>query len=94
MAKPEQKAEKKLTKVEELILLIISIVFSYWAYQNIIDGAVTGKRDTYYLDESPLMFTVVLAPKLVLAIVSAYHIIKSRFLGKSIKLPNKQNNRD
>ncbi len=75
----DQKVKTKLTKAEELILLIIAIVFSYWSYHNIIDGSANGRYETYYFDDSPIMFFVVLFPKLLLATLSIYHIVKSRF---------------
>ena len=74
---------KKLTRGEEFFCLLFSSAMTYWGYIDITNGYAYGKYETtYYFAEEPVMFCVVLLPKLFLSTYCIYLILKSRFFIK------------
>ena len=82
MKNSNSKTSKRLTRGEELLCLLFSLAVAYWGYIDIDNGYAYGKNTTYHFVEEPVMFCVVLLPKLFISAYFIYLIVKSRFFIK------------
>lgn len=77
MSTSKEGADKKFSVRDNLILLIIALVFSVLAYFNIVDGYALGRNGRYYLSEEPLMFYIVVAPKVIVSFMCFYYAVRN-----------------
>ena len=77
MSTSKKKTDKKFSIRDNLILLIIALVFSVLAYFNIVDGYALGRNGRYYLSEEPLLFYIVVAPKVIVSFMCFYYSVRN-----------------
>ncbi|QQX81416.1 hypothetical protein JK628_06005 [Shewanella sp. KX20019] len=77
MKSPKDEADKKFSVRDNLILLVIALVFAGLAFLNIIDGYALGRNGRYYLSEEPVMFYIVVAPKIIISFMCFYYAVKN-----------------
>ncbi|WAJ69917.1 hypothetical protein [Catenovulum adriaticum] len=73
----KDKIDKKFLIRDNSILLIVALVFSVLTYFNIVDGYALGRNGRYYLSEEPLMFYIVVAPKIIVSFICFYYSVRN-----------------
>ena len=77
----QPKEEKKpLGPVEEFVSVLIAIFFSWFAFNAIQSGSISGRRGREYTYESsPTLFLFILSVNILLIVMPLYAVIKSRW---------------
>ncbi|MBR9792968.1 MAG: hypothetical protein GYB58_14575 [Gammaproteobacteria bacterium] len=79
-AEPEEE-EKPLGPISQLVAVLVAILFSWFAFNAIQSGSISGRRGREYTyDSSPIMFLFLLSVDLLLVVMPLYAVIKSRWL--------------
>tara|TARA_Y100001956_G_C3996871_1_gene131740 strand:+ start:160 stop:567 length:408 start_codon:yes stop_codon:yes gene_type:complete len=72
--------EKPLGPVEEFVSVLIAIFFSWFAFNAIQSGSISGRRGREYTYESsPTLFLFILSVNILLIVMPLYAVIKSRW---------------
>lgn len=72
--------EKPLGPVEKFVSVLIAIFFSWFAFNAIQSGSISGRRGREYTYESsPTLFLFILAVNILLIVKPLYAVIKSRW---------------
>lgn len=80
----QPKEEKKpLGPVAQLFSVLIAMLFSWFAFNAIQSGSISGRRGREYTYESsPTMFLFLLSVDLLLVVMPLYAVIKSRWFAR------------
>ena len=79
LEQPEEE-EKPLGPVEEFVCVLVAIFFSWFGFNAIQSGSISGRRGREYTYESsPTLFLFILSVNILLIVMPLYAVIKSRW---------------
>ena len=70
---------KNKPKVNPLFALIVSMFFIYLGVDALLSQEVTGRTNTYSMEDSPITFTILVSVYWLCGVFAGYSAVRSRF---------------